>query len=302
MRPYRSTIILLTVVIAYALCFTAIKFGLAYAPPLVFGALRALIGGVAILFTLWLLKLPLKPEQKLWPWILALALSATTINYGAMFLSPGRTGAGIASVLGNMQPLIIVIMAGFFFGERLSKINLWSLILSLVGVSFIFSPAFFEPTTSGFSGSILALVASASAAVGSILIKYLGQPSVILLITAWQLIIGSVPLFIITKLIELPNYNLMLNLEFIGILLLLALFGTAFASVAWYSLIQRHAIGQLSIGLFLVPVFGLGIALMFGEKLSRIEMLGAGIIIMAIFITLKNSLKTKLVWRKIEVY
>ena len=33
----------------YALCFIAIKTGLAYAPPLAFGGLRALIGGVVLL-------------------------------------------------------------------------------------------------------------------------------------------------------------------------------------------------------------------------------------------------------------
>ncbi len=33
----------------HALCFIAIKTGLAYAPPLAFGGLRALIGGVVLL-------------------------------------------------------------------------------------------------------------------------------------------------------------------------------------------------------------------------------------------------------------
>jgi O-acetylserine/cysteine efflux transporter len=283
MLRYHPTIVMLAVVVAYAICFTAIKIGLAYAPPLLFGALRALIGGGAVLVTLWFLKLPLWPERKLWPWILVVAVSATTINYAAMFLSPGRAGAGIASVLGNMQPLFIVIMATIFLGERLLKINLLALILSIIGIILISSPAFFEPTTDALFGSILALVASASAAVGSILMKYLNQPSAVLQVTAWQFIVGSVPLFIFSNAIELPDYSLMMTSEFIAVLLLLALFGTAFGSVAWYSLIQRHEVGQLSLGLFLVPVFGLGIALMFGEKLGGIEILGAIIIMIAIW-------------------
>mgnify|MGYP001563989242 CR=1 FL=1 len=284
---------MLAIVSAYAICFTAIKIGIAYAPPLLFGALRALIGGVAVLLTLWWLKVPLWPERKLWPWIFALALSATTINYAAMFLSPGRAGAGIASILGNMQPLFIVIMAAIFLGERFSKIDSVSLGLSLVGVVLISSPALLESSVHGVTGPLLALVASISAAVGSILIKHLAQPSAVLLVTAWQFVIGSFPLFIFSRVTEQPNYGLMMNLEFIAVLLLLALFGTAFGSVAWYLLIQRHEIGTLSLGLFLVPVFGLGTALFFGERLKGIEMLGAGIIVMAIFVSLKNSLKIK---------
>ncbi|MEK7586646.1 MAG: DMT family transporter [Patescibacteria group bacterium] len=292
MQRYQSTAVMFTVVVAYAICFTAIKIGLAYAPPFLFGALRALIGGGTALVILRFLKLPLWPERKLWPWILAVATSATTINYAAMFLSPGRTGAGIASILGNMQPLFIIIMATIFLGERLSKLDFVSLILSLIGVVFIASPAFFESSIYGLTGPLLALTASASAAIGSILIKYLAQPSAVLLITAWQFVIGSLPLFIFSSITEQPNYGLMLKTEFIVILLLLALFGTAFGSVAWYWLIQRHEIGQLSLGLFLVPVFGLGIALMFGERLGGIEILGTGIIVLAIFSSLKNSLKT----------
>ncbi len=291
-RQYYPAAIMLAVVIAYAICFTAIKFGLVYAPPLLFAALRALIGGMAIVATIWFLKLPLWPERELWPWILAVAIFATTINYAAMFLSPGLAGAGLASILGNMQPLFIIILAVIFLSEHLSRANLLALCLAVAGVILVFSADIFESTDGGLSGSIWAIIASASAAIGSFLMKYLGRPSVVLLVTAWQLIIGSAPLFILSLIIERPDYPLLGNLKFIGILLLLALFGTAFGSVAWYSLIQRREIGSLSLGLFLAPVFGLGIALIFGETLAAVEWLGAGIIVGTILLALISSLKT----------
>ena len=284
---------MLAVVIAYAICFSAIKIGLAYAPPLFFGALRALIGGATVLAVLRFLDLPLWPERKLWPLILAVALSATTINYAAMFLSPGRTGAGIASVLGNMQPLFIIIMAAIFLGERLSKISLLALILSSIGVVLISSPAFWGPSAYGLSGPILAVVASVGAAGGSILMKYLGNSAVVLSVTAWQFIIGSLPLFVFSRLTESPIYSSMINYEFIDILFLLALFGTAFGSVAWYLLIQRHEVSQLSLSFFLVPVFGLGIALMLGERLHRVEILGAVVILIAVLASLLSQMNLK---------
>lgn len=134
-------------------------------------------------------------------------------------------------------------------------------------------------------GPILALVASASAAVGSILMKYLKELSAVLLVTAWQFIIGSIPLFIFSNAVELPDYRLLINPKFIGILLLLALVGTAFGSVAWYLLIQRYEVGRLSLGLFLVPVFGLGVAMLSGERLGGIELSGAVIIVVAILLS-----------------
>jgi len=45
----RPEILMLAFTAIYAVCFTAIKAGLADAPPLLFGGLRALIGGLILL-------------------------------------------------------------------------------------------------------------------------------------------------------------------------------------------------------------------------------------------------------------
>ncbi len=68
--------------LVYAVCYAAIKAGLAFAP-----------------------------LRRLWPWIFALAVTGTLVAYTGMFLSPRRAGAGIASVLGNTGPLMIVALA-----------------------------------------------------------------------------------------------------------------------------------------------------------------------------------------------
>jgi drug/metabolite transporter (DMT)-like permease len=68
------------------------------------------------------------------------------------------------------------------------------------------------------------------------------------------------------------------NLPFTGLLLFLALAGTSFVTAAWYWLIQREDVGRLSLFFYLVPVFGLGIAVLtFGETISFFEMAGVGL-------------------------
>jgi drug/metabolite transporter (DMT)-like permease len=54
---------------------------------------------------------PLPTPRWYWPWRPVVAGAGTVIAYGAMFLSPGRTGAGLASVLGNTTPLLIIVLA-----------------------------------------------------------------------------------------------------------------------------------------------------------------------------------------------
>jgi drug/metabolite transporter (DMT)-like permease len=89
--------------------------------------------------------------------LLAIAATSTTIGFGAMFLSPRRTGAGIASVLGNTQPLFVLAFAAFFLGERVGRGKLVALLLGLAGVTLISYPALAGADAYGISGAVLAL-------------------------------------------------------------------------------------------------------------------------------------------------
>ena len=56
---------------------------------------------------------------------------------------------------------------------------------------------------------------------------------------------------------------------FVGLLLFLALVGTALSTWLWFWLLQRSEAGRLSLYLFLVPIFGLLISMGgFGERLN----------------------------------
>jgi drug/metabolite transporter (DMT)-like permease len=194
-----------------------------------------------------------------------------------MFLSPGRTGAGIASVLGNTQPVIVPALAVVFLGERMTRGKWIALAFGLIGVALIASPALAGPDAYGVSGPMLALAASGGLAVGSVIVKRIGATIDLLALTAWQLIVGSLPLLAVSVVVE-HNAVVVWNATLVGLLLFLALIGTAFATALWYWLIRHDDVGRLTMFFFLVPVFGLAIAaLAFGEAISLWE--GAGVIV-----------------------
>ena len=268
--------------VVYAVCFVLIKAGLAFAPPLLFGGLRALIGGVALLGVAPVLHEPLLSRRANWSSLPALALTSTTLTYGAMFLSPGRTGAGLASVLGNAQPLIAVALAALFLGERVTGRHWTTLALGLAGVALISLPALAAPGADGVSGAALALAASLGAAGGSVIFKRLDAQILVLTVTAWQLILGSLPLLALSAMVE-RGATVTWNAPFLGTLLFLALPGTALANAVWYWLVRRHAVGRLTMYLFLVPIFGLSLgALAFGERIGPWDGLGSMFVIAAI--------------------
>lgn len=271
----RHLLIALGVTVIYAVCFVAIKAGLAFAPPLRFAGLRALIAGLVLLGVLAALRRPLLPVHGSWGAILLLALSATTLGFGAMFLSPGRAGAGIASVLGNMQPVVVVVLAALLLGERMTPGKWIALAFGLTGVALIASAALAGPDSAALDGAVLALLASAGAALGSVIVKRMGMPGGVLVVTAWQFIVGSLPLLATSALVERET-PITWDGAFIGLLLFLAVVGTALATAVWYWLVQREDVGRLTMTLFLVPAVGLALAaVLFGERIGPRGGLGA---------------------------
>jgi drug/metabolite transporter (DMT)-like permease len=123
--PIRQAWLMLVVIAPMAACYPAIDVGLAFAPPLRFAGTRTLLGGLVLLLVLVLRRKPLWPEARLARWILPLGGLATTFTFGAMFASPAYTGAGIASVLGNTQPLIIMVLAHRFSMNKLCRARRW---------------------------------------------------------------------------------------------------------------------------------------------------------------------------------
>lgn len=279
-------------ILIYALCFTAIKSGLPYLPPLLFGGLRALLGGVSLLLVVLYLKQPILPTKQEWKWIFWIGVT-TTITFFGMFLSPGRTGAGIASILGNMSPLFTVLLAAVVLHEKLSRRSVIALIFGIFGILLISYPDLFGESAYGITGLVLALGASGGAAASNILVKQMHLTKGIIRISAWQLIVGSLPLLLLSWFTE-QGKPLIWNSTSVGILLFLGIIGTAFITATWYLLIQRHNVGSLSLFLFLIPVFGIGIAgFVFKEPLRGNELLGIGSILFATLFLVFDSLKNR---------
>ena len=271
--------IALTVLIAtiYAVCYSAIKAGLALAPPLGYAGLRALVAGVALLAVQVLRRGALLPPRRLWPAVLAIATLGTAIGFGAMFMSPGRTGAGIASVLGNTTPLMIVGLAAVFLHEPLTRGKITSLVLAFTGISLIAYRGLTGPQAYGVAGLLLPLAAAAGSACESVIVKRANAGEDVLAVAGWQLTIGSVPLLAASVWLE-RGRPIAWSPAFAGLLLFLALVGTSFTTALWYWLVQRDHVGRLSVVLLLAPVLGVLLAAaVFGERIGLVEFAGIGL-------------------------
>lgn len=278
----------------YAVCFVVIKEGLVYAPPLAFAGLRTTIAGVSLLGLAAALRQPLIPPRTQWPWILILAVTATAASYGAMFVSPDQAGVGIASVLGNLQPLFVVGLAAPVLGERLTRSDRAILVFGALGAILIAVPALRGDNVYGMSGPALAMASSLGFAIGSVLVKRMDLRSGLLTITGWQLFLGSLPLLVGSALLE-RGERVRWTAEFLVLLLFLALVGTALVTAVWYWLVQRERLGQLTLFFFLVPVFALSLAaVVYEEEIGRTETAGISLIFTGIALAIARSWKGNL--------
>lgn len=266
----------------YAVCYSAIKVGLAYAPPLHYGALRAVVAAAALLVFLLIAGRPLLPPRRLWPGVIALALIGTLLAYGAMFSAPGRTGAGIASVLGNTTPLLVLGLAVPLLGERLTGPKVGALLLGLGGAGLIAFPAFTDPAHHGPASALLPLGAAAGFAIASVIVKRIAARGAEVQVAAWQLLLGGAALLGVAAVLE-PQARILWTGPFLGLLLFLGVIGTALTTVVWYWLVQRDDVGRLSITLFFAPAVGLGLGItLFDEQLESAQIFGVGLILLAL--------------------
>lgn len=288
-RSHMLFVFLLAVI--YAGCYAGIKVGLAYAPPLRFAGLRALAAGLAVLAFAASRGHRLAAPRVLWRAIAAVAVAATVIGYGAMFMSPRHTGAGLSSVLGNTQPLLVIILAALVLGERVTVAKAIALGLGLAGVSLIAYPALAGPTRGGALALALPLAAAAGAAMETVLVKRAHPaPDTLLAFVGWQLTVGGAFLLVLSAWVETGGVRW--TPTFIALLIALALVGTSFASCLWYWLIQRDEVGRLSLPLFAVPVLGLALAAVaFGERVGLAAALGVAVTLSGIAIVARDSMR-----------
>lgn len=271
-----ETALILVLVGVWGVCFVLIKAGLRQAPPIFFAALRAAVAAVPLVLVAGGLG-RLRPPSGTWGGLALLGLTSTTVGLAGMYLSVGPAGAAIPSMLANTQALLVAPVAVALFGETLPMAKLGGLVVGFAGVALTATAPGAPLGT--FEGSLLALLASAGLAGGSLVVKHIGLRLHFLTATAWQYVLGSLPLLVWALLTEEVGRTAW-SATFVGALLFLGLAGSAGASLLWYLLLRRGELIRLSAYTLLTPVVGLLLALLlFREPLGPVAALGVGLTI-----------------------
>ncbi len=285
-RGYRlpiAALILLALVWGYS--WVVMKIALDYVQPWTFAALRTVIGGVALLALLPVLKRPLKPKA-VGPTAL-LGVLQTTGFVGFLTWALEGGGAGKTSILTYTMPFWLLLLARIFLRERLRGFQWVAVGLALCGLVLVLTP---WQLTNGFSSFIAvggALFWAASAVYAKVLRS--NHEVDLLSLTAWQMLFGAVPLIVIalatwTTAPQWPSV-------FIAALIYVAILGNALAWILWLYILNSFTAGTAGLATLLTPVIGISSAWMqLGEQPGVIEGLGMIAIVGALLLVAVRGL------------
>lgn len=262
---------MLGITFAWGSCFVAISVGLQDAPLLWLAALRALVAGAALLILTVIRRAPVPREVRSWTLIGVLGVVNVAIAYAAMFGGTIGLTTGVASVLANVQPVLILLPAWWLYRERPSLRSVAAMLTGLAGLLLIVLPA------GAGTGAWLSLTAAAAVTAGTLIRRAVRADP--FLVATVQLLLGGGILLVAAAIVEGPPV-IEWTPGFVLSLLWMSLAGTAATTVAWYAETQRSRLDILTTWTILVPVFGIVLSVgLLQETQSVLGWTGTAIVI-----------------------
>ncbi|EER94017.1 hypothetical protein BDA96_01G221300 [Sorghum bicolor] len=215
------------------------------------------------------------------------------------FLAEGlqKTSAGLGSVIIDSQPLTVAILASLLFGESIGAVGVGGLVLGVVGLLLLEVPALSiegNDTTIWGSGEWLMFLSAQSMAVGTIMVRWVSKYSDPIMATGWHMIIGGLPLLVISVLNHDPalsGHIQDLTLSDILALGYTSIFGSAVSYGVYFYNATRGSLTTLSSLTFLTPMFASVFGYLYlGETFSPVQLGGALLTLVAIYMVNYKSI------------
>jgi len=276
--------------ISWAGSFIAVRLTYQEIPPFMLGFLRFVIATPVMFLILFVLKKPLFiPIRKL-PQLIVLALTGVTLLYMFQFTGVSLTSASTGGVLINTNVLFISLFSALFLHERFTKGKLLGIIISFIGVIFVFfgqmNPETITYSNSFFLGSILVILSAICWAVYSIVGKHMLKKEDPLVVNAHAFLLGTL-FFLPFIYSDMSTVVAKISISGIIAVLYLGLFCSVFAYIAWYFALSKSEAAESAVFLNLIPLFTILFSMFIGELPTALFLLGAGCIVAGVFLVQK---------------
>jgi drug/metabolite transporter (DMT)-like permease len=190
-----------------------------------------------------------------WPRVAATAIANVTmwnvlIGYGLLLLPSGRT-----AILAYTMPLWTVLLSRFVLHEKLTPRRVLGVSLGMAGMALLIGDEFAAMEAAPI-GAALALGAAFSWAVGTVLMRRYPTDLPTTSFTAWQLLVGGVPIMIGALVLEWGEWRPIGVGAAIGLGYNM-LFVFIFCYWAWYKIATTVPPTIAALSTLMIPIVGL---------------------------------------------
>ncbi|WP_417827581.1 EamA family transporter [Thalassospira sp.] len=243
--------------------------------PLTVALLRALPSGLILLLVVRQL-----PPAGWRGRVLILGALNFAVFWSMLFVAAYRLPGGVAATLGAIQPLLVLFLARFALGSRITILGAIAAISGLIGVAMLV----LGPTSSlDPIGIAAALFGAASMAVGTVMTRKWQPPVSPLTFTAWQLTAGGILMIPVALILE-PGFPVPTATNLAG-LVWLGLIGAALTYYLWFRGIARLGPMTVTSFGFLSPTSAVLLGwIILGEALSPLQMTGVIVVLASIWL------------------
>jgi len=284
--PPLGIFLLISLTLFWGLNWPIMKIALTEIPPWTFRTFCLVLGGLGLMglakangFRLAV------PKGELKPLLLVAALNIT----GWHLLSAHglvRINASRATIIAFTMPLWATILSCFILRERLKVSRLLGLGLGICGLAILVGQ---EIRALGASpaGSSLMLGAALSWALGTVAIKYFQWTMPVSLLTAWQLLLGGIPVVLGAVLLDPADTLLHLSAKSILAAVYVILLPIIYCQWAWFKVVSLFPATVAAIGTLAIPVIGvLSSALVLSEAVGVREIAALVLVVTALAIVM----------------
>lgn len=278
------TLLAVLVAVLWGFTFVAIKVGLGEFPPLLFAALRFVVIAFPAIFFVPRKGMP-------WPWILTIGLIMGVFQFGFLYIGMANgMPSGLSSLVVQAQALFTLLFSTAVLRDIPRRQQWLGVGVALAGMGAI---ALDRGGSAQLLGLLLVLGSSVSWAIGNICIKLAGIRNGFRLLV-WIAIVPPLPLFGLSAIFESGQWDAIQSLTWLGIgtILYTGLVSSLCCFGLWAYLVQHYSPNRVAPFSLLVPIFGLAFsALLLGDTLSRLEIIGSGLVFGGLCLTVLTPAK-----------
>ena len=271
--PATSRWVLATIVLVALLIggnFTALKFALDHAGPLLVAAMRTVIGGSFLVGLAMLRGEPFPTDRRLLGRIFVVGLSITTISSGLLVFGVDKVAAGFASLMASTMPLFTAVLSLVLLRVRLSRNGVIGLIVGFAGTAVLASPALDGDST--LIGATALLLSAVAWAFGTVFMKWRDFSAVTpIMLVGVQLLMSACMLIPVALIVE-GTGDVDWSIGLFAPLLYAAIPANAVTFALMATVVRRATPTQAAGTAYLIPVFGVFFGwLIRSERLGLIE-------------------------------